>query len=384
MAERSPQNKDWILRIRNSTTNLDRHAIDPVVSHLFGLIMTTPSTIEQIVTAMSSIANRDVVLNHIQYFQALGIIDLVEPEGPRIPPRSTISPEDASLPIFRDYSGYILSDEEISAPGNLPLAIKQELVFLSKYGANLNFYKILGLSPSASDQEIRETHQRLKDFWDPRHFTGKDLGQFSEKINLARAIIERTGVLCDPEKRKKYDRLLLAGEKEKSKISIENDKKDSSQKRKAEEHYAKATFLAAQESPETIREALTLIKEAILLDPQNQEYKWLLQKLEKINRKYKIDAMLASLEQGDFELFDGEKMKKEIGKVLDLAGHTAEIHLKLARILMDKGLLVVARKLAYQSKRIDPAYAAEADHLVQKIDQVLDYYKRSGKVVREQ
>jgi len=56
----------------------------------------------------------------------------------------------------------------------------------------------------------------------------------------------------------------------------------------------------------------------------------------------------------------------------------------LARLLMDKGLLMVARKLAYQSKQIDPEYAAAAEQLLKKIDQVLDYYKRSSKVIREQ
>ncbi len=385
MTEKHPLETAPVIHIRGNAGDLDRYAADPVIAHLFGLILSSPMTIEEIVAAMSSIASRDIVLNHIQYFQARGIIEFAEPTKPQISARRTIPPDEISLPISRDYSGYLLADEEISAHGDLSPTIKRELVFLSKYGANLDFYKILGISPDSSDQEVQETHQRLKDFFDSRHFAGKDLGRFAEKLSLAQAIIERAGILCDPEKRKKYDRLLV-GEKEGGKHapSVENEKTSLSQKRKAEEYYAKATFLAAQDSFETIRNALSLAKEALALDPQNREYKAFLQKLEKINKKHKINAMFASLEQGDFELFDGERLKKEIGKLLDLAGHTAEVHLRLARLLMDKGLLMVARKLARQSKQIDPEYTAAADQLLQKIDQVLDYYKRSGKVIREQ
>ncbi len=366
---------DHLVRIREHNGTLDRYATDPVIAHLFGIIVTAPIPIEQLIVQMASIATRDIVLNHIQHFVALGILELVDPPQP-VTMRRTIPPEETTP--LRDYRAYHLAEEELAEPADIPRHLKQEILFLFKYGASLTHYKVLDISPAASDAEVRQAFLKRKDLLDPRRFAGKNLGTFAEKLDLARAIVEQTGILLDPEKRVKYDYRLA---QEKTVRSFFPEKQEK--KKKAVEYHAKAAVLAAKDDPESIREALRLIREALAIDPRNNEYKELEQKLEKINKQHKIEGMIFSLEQGDFDLFDGERLKKEIGKILDLGDHRAEVYLRTAQVMLDKGLLHVARKLAREGKERDPRYRAVADQLIKRVDEVLDYYKRQGKIIKE-
>lgn len=71
-----------------------------------------------------------------------------------------------------------------------------------------NFYECLGVTPQASDKEIKTAYRRLAKKYHPDAI--KDHPDWSEKMYEIQAAYE---VLGDPGKRKKYDESLLSKEK---------------------------------------------------------------------------------------------------------------------------------------------------------------------------
>lgn len=64
---------------------------------------------------------------------------------------------------------------------------------------SLNYYEILGVSKTASNEEIRKAYKAQMKIWHPDLNKSKDASEMSKKINEAKE------VLLDPEKRKEYD-----------------------------------------------------------------------------------------------------------------------------------------------------------------------------------
>jgi len=394
MVNNNPRNNNPLVILRKDS-KAERYVTDPLTAHFLGVIASAPTTIEDLVNAMAPIATRDIVLNYIQYFQSLGVIEVTQSPAPAtqrttIPPPHQEAIEDQ--PLLRTYEGYQIPEEILSEEVDLPRHLKYEVLFLFLYGANLNFYKILNVPPEASDEEVHSAYHRMKTFFDPLQFAGKRLGSYAPRIEIVSKLIEKTKILCDPEKREKYDYITF-GKKTASPPEEVGKRapirsKDAAHKedisRTAEAHYARATFLAQKNDFNSIQEALREIREAVSLDPENKEYQYFLQKLEKTHKKNKVEMLLSSLEQSDFALFDGGRLKREISKILDLGEHAADTYLAIAKILMDKGLFTMARKLSHQAKQINASCSAEADAMIKKIDQVLDYYKRSGKIINTQ
>lgn len=353
-----------IVRVTGDRALLEKQAADPVNTHFFGIIQSRPTSIGDLILSMSSIADRDMVLNKIHYFAAIGLIEIV-PQAVR----KTISPSKGMTneKPFRDYAGHPFKEEDLSETNDLSLSMKQEILFLCYYGPKLDHYKILGVPQDASAETIRKTHLALTELLAPKRFEGKTLGSYGPKLELARRIVAQTEILRDPKKRERYDAILTSASSKKSETA------------QASAHAAKALLLSQSENPDDIKNALQEINAAIVLDPQDPDLKNIRQKLEKIHKKNRLEKQLFRLDQADVELFEGERLKKEVAFALDLGDHTADIYLQVADIMKRKGLLLMAKKLARQSVEKDPSFEQRANALIAKVDQILKYYKDMGK-----
>lgn len=356
-----------IVRATGDRALLEKQGSDPVNAHFFGIIQASPTSIGDLILSMSSIADRDMVLNKIHYFAAIGLIEIV-PQAIR----RTISPSKGmkAETAFRDYEKYPFKEEELSEPNDLSPALKQEILFLCYYGPKLDHYRILGIPQDASTETIRKAHVALTELLDAKRFEGKMLGSYGPKLELARRIVTQTDILRDPKKRERYDALLASSPSSSSKRS------DAAQ---ASDHAAKALSLSQSEDPDDIKSALEEINAAIVLAPQDPDLKNIRQKLEKIHKKNRLEKQLFRLDQADVELFEGERLKKEVAFALDLGDHTADIYLQVADIMKRKGLLLMAKKLARQSVEKDRSFEQRANALIAKVDQILKYYKDMGR-----
>ncbi|HSA34312.1 MAG TPA: hypothetical protein P5077_11355 [bacterium] len=353
-----------IVRVIGDRAVLEKQAADPVNAHFFGIIQASPTSVSDLILSMSSIADRDMVLSKIQYFVAIGLIEIV-PQAVR----KTIAPSQdrTAEPAFRDYGKYAFKEEELSEPNDLSVGMKQEILFLCYYGPKLDHYQTLGIPRDASAETIRKAHVALTGLLDAKRFQGKSLGSYGPKLELARRIVAQTEMLRDPKKRERYDALL----------SVSSSK--NSETMQASDHAAKALALSQSEDPDDIKLALDEINAAIVLSPQDVDLKNIRQKLEKIHKKNRLEKQLFRLDQADVELFEGERLKKEVAFALDLGDHTADIYLQVADIMKRKGLLLMAKKLARQSVEKDPSFEQRAHALIAKVDQILKYYKDMGK-----
>ena|GEM_PF-1432401 len=359
-----------IVKLRDGITNYDKHVTDPVMAHFFGLILSAPVTVESLIASMSSIIDRDTVLNKLQYFEALGILDIVDPAA-----GTTRREKKNHLPICakcpkRDYAGYIFNENELAEEIELTDAMKQEILFLYSYGTNLNSYRILNVPNEADDDTVCSAYYTMLDLFDQKHFVGAKLGSFGQKIAIVRKLIEKTSILCDPEKRKRYDAMVFGKTPPKG--------TERAERMKAADHFANAVILSKKERCEDTERALQEIGIAIDLDPDNEEFRTTRQKLEKLHRKNKIRRQLALIDQIDFDLFEGQRLKEEVTRALDLGDHTAEIYFSVAEAMQKKGYLMIAKKLTRQSMQLDPTYTQRGNKLLAKIEQILDYYKKFG------
>jgi len=70
-----------------------------------------------------------------------------------------------------------------------------------------DYYKILGVSRNASDEEIKKAYRKMAMQYHPDRNAGKE----KEATEKFKEINEAYGVLGDPEKRKQYDRFGTVG-----------------------------------------------------------------------------------------------------------------------------------------------------------------------------
>ncbi len=177
-----------IVRMRSGATGFEKHITDPIMAHFFGTIQSSPITLEMLITSMASLLDRDTILTKLQYFEAVGIIEISSPaDKPR--GRTTIYPTCEKCPQ-RNYNGFALDEKTLSEEVDLSPELKKETLFLYSYGPNLNYYKMLNVASDVSNDEVCSAHHAMLDLFDPKHYAGKKLGSYARKLAIVGKVLE--------------------------------------------------------------------------------------------------------------------------------------------------------------------------------------------------
>lgn len=185
-----------------------------------------------------------------------------------------------------------------------------------------NFYELLGVSRTATEEEIKRAYFNLARKYHPDRFNQqvKDTSLINEIFN---SLTNAYRILIDPQKRKQYDSQLGSG----SQDSTED------QGKKADIKFRQARTLFNQGMYE---EAIIFLEEAIRLRRDKADYFLLLAMAES-----KLDAYKKKAEQ-DFL------------HAIELQPWNADAYLGLGMLYMNEGLKIKARKQLEKALEIDP------------------------------
>ncbi len=260
-------------------------------------------------------------------------------------------------PHLRDFSKISFNEHETAEVIEIANELKNELLFLYHYGPNTNLYKILNLKYSASETEIKETLENMIETISENRILQFKLGTMKKKIENIRHILKGTEILLDPEKRKKYDHLLIG-------IHAEGDN-EKNHRNKAAHHYSSALLYSSQNN---FTSALREIKIAVVFDPTNEEYNEFLATCLKLQKKERLNHLLNEFIRSDLAFSESNAIKDKIDIILEMGDHSGSLNLQLAEILFQKKYLNFAKKLAVTAKEKDNTLSQKAGELLELIE----------------
>lgn len=122
----------------------------------------------------------------------------------RRPDTAPIAPVRPVDPLYGDF---VFSLVELDEPVDLDLDRRKQILFLYYHLDSMTHYRVLGVLPTATQEELHEAFvQRSKQFH-PDLFFRRELGSYRQKLDaIFRRVKEAHDVLSDPEARPRYDR----------------------------------------------------------------------------------------------------------------------------------------------------------------------------------
>ena len=190
--------------------------------------------------------------------------------------------------------------------------------------AKKDYYKILGVSPSASEEEIKQAFFRLAKKYHPDRHRGKGSADYAARFA---EINEAYNVLKDPASKAAYDR-------EYGGTGTAATRR-AEQKYRAEELYE--TALKALKIRD-VNSAIDLLKAATRIAPQNAEY-W---------------SMLGmALSEKPRRLHEAREMCE---RAVEMEPYDVENYVRLGLVYKKAGLQLRARRQFEQALRWDPSH----------------------------
>jgi len=194
-----------------------------------------------------------------------------------------------------------------------------------------DYYMILGIRPSATEEEIKEAFFRLAKKYHPDKHRGKNDGDYETKFAM---INEAYNVLKDRAAKEEYDnRNMASGLKRK-----ESSKSDY----RAEEIYQ--TALKALKMND-VNSAIDLLKTAVRMEPGKAEY---------------YSALGMALAEKPHRLHEAREMCE---KALEMEPYNVENHINLGLVYKKAGLHARARKQFENALRWDPEHPVAMNEL---------------------
>jgi curved DNA-binding protein CbpA len=294
---------------------------------------------------------------------------------------------------------------------------KEEINALDEKVASNNLFEFLGVPSGASADEVRAAFREASRKFHPDKYFGKNLGSYKAKLDrIFKRMVEANQTLTDPEKREAYlaaNPFVRAAARSttgnnpafKPEPKTETEEARDAERRqrlarhpylakttKVQEFVSKAKEHAAKQE---YSQAVSALNNAAQIDPQNAEVKALMLEARKGADLVRSDSSyqhaLEALNRGDEELAiqalrvavnanplnfkaahktsillerKGETRDAAsfAQKAVDAAPKNVEYRVHLARLLMDAGMKVMAKKHFEEAAKIDPDHPEVKKH----------------------
>lgn len=292
---------------------------------------------------------------------------------------------------------------------------KAEILALEEKVSSNNLFEFLGVPAGASPEEVRTAFREASRKFHPDKFFGKNLGSFRLKLDkIFKRLVEANQTLTDPAKREAYlaanPFVRAAAKATTSSNPAFTPKTEAEEARdlerrqrlarhpylarttKVQEYLTKAKEHAAKQE---YSQAVTFLNNALQIDTQHAEAKALMIEVRKgaemVRSESSYQHALEALERGDEELalqalrvavnanplnhraahkasilLEKRGELKEAAslaqKAVDGAPKNVEVRMHCARVLMEAGMKVMAKKHFEEAARIDPDHPEVKKH----------------------
>ena len=298
----------------------------------------------------------DVVLMAVEHLMSLGALRRSGPEAGAV----TDGPPER------------LSELEASEPCDLTPALRLKVVQAEWHAINLRHYELLGIRRSFPHDELKGAFfERSKEFH-PDTFFRKQLGSFKPRLErVFRQLKQSYELLSDPVRRSEYDAQRSHEDAAASAkpAPLPDYMQDPRRQKEAEErrlrrnplvqrvqrarrHLDRAKELFEQKQYTPAANELAL---AAAQDPQNAELRELQVKVLTKQREERLDKLVVRvtlLTAGNE--FDEPLLNQAVKDAVELEGESAQPYLRMARLILNKGMLKVARPVADRAARLAP------------------------------
>lgn len=272
------------------------------------------------------------------------------------------------------YEDYLFNPAELNEPVELELERRKEILYLYYQREAITHYRLLGILPTATPEEIRYAYlERSKQFHPDTYFR-KRLGTYLAKIeDIFQRLRLAYETLSDPERQRKYDRehaRLFSAEEQAATVQREIDhieeEKRSRVRRERLLHsrgFARLTHARAllEEGDRllaagSVTEASEKFAEALRADPKLELARARLLDARRQGNARRVEGVLESALRTE-DQGDPESAARLLRGALDLDDANAQVRFHLARVLLESGGdLKEARGFAQRA--VDLGYAA--------------------------
>lgn len=294
---------------------------------------------------------------------------------------------------------------------------KEEILALDAKIASNNLFEFLGVPSGAPADEVRAAFREASRKFHPDKYFGKNLGSYRPMLDrIFRRLVEANQTLTDPERREQYlaaNPFVRAAARSstgsnaafKPEPKSETEEARDSERRqrlarhpylarttKVQEYLAKAKEHAAKQE---YSQAVTHLNHATQIDPQHAEVKALMIEVRKgadlVRSESSFQHALEALQRGDDDLAlqalrvsvnanplnfkaahkasillekrgEAREAATFASKAVEGAPKNVEYRVHLARLLMDAGMKVMAKKHYEEAARLDPDHPEVKKH----------------------
>lgn len=217
---------------------------------------------------------------------------------------------------------------------NIPKNALKEILFLSRYGKSIDFYRRLNFQKNPFTQTQKTIEKQIFAFT-KFHTKMEEACASNEKIlghiRKSKEAIAITALLLDAEKRKEYDEKMV-------KQGTYKLKEKHVEKENSIPHYSAAVQLLEKGK---LQEAMREINIAIRINPEKALYQSAKENIFNQSKKNKVKVLLLRIEKNESVMWDERLLNKTLDELFELNNFVAT-RIKVAKILMKKGAFQIA------------------------------------------
>ena len=293
---------------------------------------------------------------------------LLEKSNPEIHEKTPPTPVEIIIPVKRHYPHMEISEFSFSESlKNVPKTAIKEVVFLSRYGKNIDFYRRLGFqkepfekTPTMLKKRIETYHQFYNQI---KQVSNKNI-QFTEHLERSAKNITATEILLTPAKREKYDKKLIEQ-------GIYTSKKEIEKKENSRIHYDEAIKLIDEGKLQQARNAIQI---ALQIEPENSEYIATKERITHINKQNAVKILLLRLEKNETLMWDERILQKTLAQLFEINNYIST-RIKVAKILVEKKAFAVALEVLREASPTDKDTRNKVTALQKEIKKRYKAYK---------